>query len=386
VFAVACLGMLLFGIVATTLGAILPDVVSRFGVSRASAGSLLLLLSFSILLGTLLFGPSVDRLGYRLPLTAAATLAAAGLETIAFAPGLAAVRVGVALIGVGGGVLNVATNAVVADTAEGRKAAGLSLLGVFFGIGAVGVPFTLAALQPLASQAAVLATLGGLALLTAVASMLTGFPSPKQPRSFPLRPALRLLREPALLVLGLMLFLQSGMEMTIGGWISIFAGEELALSGQAALFFLSLYWLGMMLARLGLGWLLRTVPPRPVMVVSLALALLGALLLLLARTPMSAGLGAAVVGAGFAAVFPVVYGWLGERYREVSGTAFSLALVIALTGGMVFPYATGMLAERYGMRASLTLVPAALLLSGALLAIAGARRLIPTHAHPEAGS
>ena len=53
-----------------------------------------------------------------------------------------------------------------------------------------------------------------------------------------------------LLLHGLMLFLASGMEITVGGWTSTFFNEELGLAPERAIGVLSLYWLGMMLARL----------------------------------------------------------------------------------------------------------------------------------------
>jgi len=386
VFAIACLGIMLFGVVLTTLGAILPDIVSRFNVSKAAAGSLFMLLSFTILLGSLVFGPSVDRLGYRAPLAAAAALVAAGIETIAFAPTLAVVRAGLVLIGLGGGIFNVACNAVVADTAETGKAARLSLLGACFGIGAVGVPFALGTLQRVVSQTAVLASTGGLAGLTALATVRTVFPAPKQPHSFPLGQALRMAREEPLLLIGLMAFLESGMEITVGGWTSTFAREALMLSGQVALFFLSLYWLGMMVARLVIGTLLKRLAPRLVVAASLLLAFAGVMLLLSSRATGLAALGVFVVGAGFAGVFPVLLSWLGERYQELSGTAFSIALVMALAGGMLLPYLTGVLGERFGMRASLITVPVALVLSASVFVVVNLRRLIPPHTPPETAS
>ena len=39
-----------------------------------------------------------------------------------------------------------------------------------------------------------------------------------------------------------------------------------------------------------------------------------------------------LVGAGTAATYPVVLGALGSRYRELSGTAFGIAITIALAG------------------------------------------------------
>ena len=54
------------------------------------------------------------------------------------------------LIGFGGGVNNAGTSALVADISEessGKRSANLSLLGVFYGIGALGVPMLIALLS-----------------------------------------------------------------------------------------------------------------------------------------------------------------------------------------------------------------------------------------------
>jgi fucose permease len=375
-FALACAGMLVFGIVLTSLGAILPEITTRFGVSKAEAGSFFTLLSFGILVGSLIFGPWVDRAGYRVPLAAGIGLVAAGLELLAFGDSVAWLRAGVALIGFGGGIVNGGTNALVADITTESKAAALSLMGVFFGVGAVGVPFALGALTGTVEYTALLAVLGGLSMLPLMATLLIGLPAPKQPHSFPLQQLFGLARQGPLLLLGAMLFLQSGMEITMGGWSATFAREELALDARAALLFLSLYWLGMMSARLALGWLLKRWSPANTLLACIGLAFAGALLLLTARSVVMAAVGIFLVGAGFAATFPVVIGWIGERYAELSGTAISIALMMALTGGMLLPYVTGVLGGAVGLRSSLLIVPLALLGSAALLATLRTKRLV----------
>ena len=83
--------------------------------------------------------------------------------------------------------------------------------------------------------------------------------------------------------------------------------------------------------------------------------------------PASAGI--FLVGAGFAAVFPVVLGFVGDRYAQLSGTAFSVVIVMALIGGMLLPYATGVLGGIYGLRASFLIVPTALVLLAVLLGV-----------------
>ena len=372
-FTIACLGMLSFGIVLTTIGAVLPNVIERFGIDTAAAGSLFLVLTFGILVGSLVFGPIVDRNGYKGMLMFATALIVAGLEGIAFAPSLGWLRAAVAFIGFGGGIINGGTNALVADISSEGRTAGLSLLGVFFGVGAVGVPFALGSLLGAFTYTAIIATIGALVVIPLVITAVTPFPAPKQPQGFPLAAAQGLVRDPILLLMGLMLFLASGMEITVGGWTATFFKEELQIPDRRALVYLALFWLGMMLGRLALGSALRRLTPARVMIGCLTIALVGAVTLLLARSASLAAVGVFLLGAGFAASFPVVLGFVGDRYAHLSGTAFSIVIVMALPGGMILPYATGVLGAQYGLRGSFVLVPAGIVLLISVLAVTTSR-------------
>jgi MFS transporter, FHS family, glucose/mannose:H+ symporter len=372
-FACACLGMLTFGIVLTTLGAVLPGIVERFGIDKTQAGSLFLLMTFGILAGTLVFGPMVDRYGFKGMLLFGTVLIAIGLEGIAFAPSMGALRIAIAIIGFGGGIINGATNALVADISTEGKHASLNLLGVFFGIGAVGVPFALAVTSGQFSSASLIAGVGGLVAIPFLYIAITPFPAPKHAQGFPIAAAGGLLREPLLLLMGIMLFLESGMEIAVGGWTSTFVNEELAVGPQKALIILSLYWLGMMIGRMTLGTVLRNVRPVSVMFGCIVIGFTGTVLLLFTHNVAAAVLGVFMLGVGFAAAFPTVLGFVGERYAALSGTAFSLVIAIALLGGMFLPWLMGVVADRYGMRGSFVIVPVALVILAMLLGILSRR-------------
>ncbi len=43
-------------------------------------------------------------------------------------------------------------------------------------------------------------------------------------------------------------------------------------------------------------------------------------------------------------------GLTGNMYKEISGTAFSFAMLIALTGNIVINYITGVLVQYFGVR------------------------------------
>jgi MFS transporter, FHS family, glucose/mannose:H+ symporter len=163
------------------------------------------------------------------------------------------------------------------------------------------------------------------------------------------------------------------MEITVGGWTATFFKEELQIPDRRALVYLALYWLGMMLARITLGAALRRTTPARVLVACLTTALVGSVTLILARSASLAAVGVFLLGTGFAASFPVVLGLVGDRYAHLSGTAFSVVIVMALTGGMILPYATGVLGAQYGLRGSFVLVPVAIALLMAVLAVTMAR-------------
>lgn len=131
VFSAACTAIFLFGIGLITLGAVLPYLKERFHLSEISAGTLFSILPFGILMGSVLFGPISDRFGYKALLICSLLFMFAGFEGIAYSHSLTMLQVCVFLFGMGGGAINGATSALVADTSDQSKGADLSLLGVF---------------------------------------------------------------------------------------------------------------------------------------------------------------------------------------------------------------------------------------------------------------
>ena len=368
-FLCACLCLLTFGIVFTMVGTVLLSVMARFGIDKAAGGTLLTLMTFGVLLGALVFGPIVDRRGYKPILLVSTAAIILGLEGVAFAPSITWLRVAVFLIGFAGGIINGGANALVSDISGEERGPRLNLLGVFFGVGAMGVPFVIALLTSRFSHAALIAGVGALVVVPLGVIATTSFPPPKQPQGFPIADAGRLLRDPVMLLMGVMLFLESGLELIVGGWTSTFVTEELKVTERTALIMLSLYWAGMMLARLVIGTALTRTSPFRILYTCLAVALLGAALLLTTESVAFAALGVFLLGVGFAAMFPTVLGFIGTRFAALSGTAFSAAFTMALIGGMTLPYVAGVLGERFGMRGSFLIVPAALLTLAVLLAI-----------------
>lgn len=368
-FASACLGMLLFGITLTTLGSILPEIILRFDISKTDAGSLFSVMNFGILIGSLVFGPIVDRFGYKILLVTCSALLFIGMEGVAFSSSFELFTIFVLVFGFSGGIMNGATNALVSDISEEGRGAGLALLGVFFGIGAFGVPLILGSLLNLFTYTQIISALGSIVVIAFFLFLWLKFPPPKQPLSFPVSEAFSLVKHPTLIFLAFILFFQSGVEIMTGGWTATYFYEELDVEASTAVILLSFFWIGIMLTRLVLSKLLLTRSPARILKISLGTAFAGALILLFTNHIIPATIAVFILGVGFGSVYPIILGYIGDLYTKMSGTAFSVAITIAMIGGMLLPYLAGIIGDAYGLKTAFLIVPAALAIILTLLMI-----------------
>jgi len=237
-----------------------------------------------------------------------------------------------------------------------NKSANLSLLGVFFAIGALGMPFILGALEKKYSFETIVACVGYVALLGTIVFLMTRFPVANQSHGVPLSRFLGLLTDSFLLLIGFFLFCQSSFEAIINNWATTYLLSKIPVTMSEALYTLSLYVTGMAVMRIVLGKLLRKVKSGPVLLFSIALLAIGGLILQLSTTLVFSTVAMVIIGAGLAAGYPVTLAFVGERYASVSGTAFSIVISIGLVGSMIINYTMGFIAERYGIEHMVTMV------------------------------
>jgi FHS family glucose/mannose:H+ symporter-like MFS transporter len=355
IFFSAYLGMLLFGVSLITLGAVAPGLQDKFLLDAISFGTLFSILPFGILSGSLLFGPFADKYGYKIILVLAGLSMFAGFQGIAYASSLGLLKVCVFLFGLGGGAINGGSNALVSDISEKNKGANLSLLGVFFAIGALGMPFVLGLLEKKFSFEIIVAGVGYVAFLASVLFSTTRFPVAKRSHSIPLSDVTALLKNDFLILTGFFLCCQSSFEAIINNWTTTFLLDKISISTREALFALSLYVVGMAVMRLFLGRALKKIEGKTIMLVSIVLLMIGCLLMEFASSYYLSVAGLVIIGAGLAAGFPVMLGFVGDRFAAVSGTAFSIVISMGLIGSMVINYLMGMIAKQYGIQHLITM-------------------------------
>lgn len=349
--AVSQAAMFVFGIVMALVGAVVPSLTERLPLTLADVGTLFLAMNFSMLVASLVLGLVVDRVGLKLPLALGAALVAVALVLIATAGALAPLVAAVACLGFGGGALNGGANTLVADLHRDprRKAAALNLLGVFFGFGALFLPFSLGALTSRFGAGGLLQAAAALSLAIGLASAALAFPTPKQRQGWPLAELPRFVRMPVVRALALLLFFQSGNEFVLGGYIASFLTRELDVALGTASYWLAAYWAAIMVIRMVLSRLLLRVNASAVVLAGAVLSAAGALTIGFSGSATLAGVGIVLTGLALGGIFPTVLGLAGTRLPAHSGTVFGILFTAALTGGMLMPWISGHLAEASGL-------------------------------------
>lgn len=341
VFIAACIGMSFFGISMMVMGALLPSLSDKFALDTAQATTLVAFLPIGMLIGSTIFGPIVDRYGYKALLVASASLVLLGLEGMMLFDDILFVQLSIMSIGFGGGILNGETNALVSDIYDDTKRESkLSFLGVFYGIGALGIPLLLSNLGNIFTYHQIIRGLEVILGLGLIYCIVITYPQPKHQQGFPIKASFKLLRNKHLLLLAFILFFQSGIEGSTNNWTVLYLVNNAFTSKETALLSITVMILALTVARITLVWLLKRINPNKILTFSLLLAAVG-YLLLIKPTYITTLIGMAFIGMGLASTFPIILGKIGSLYSSLAGTAFSIALVMALIGNNILNSMTG---------------------------------------------
>jgi len=325
---------------------------ARLHIDLAHQGSLFLLLYLGIFGGSLIVGPLIDCVGNKANLFISSALVSAAMVWFALAHSFASAAMAAVVLGLGGGGLNTCTNALVSDVYGDERGPMLNLLGIFFGIGAISVPLLAATIEGHFTISQLFLFCAVLAAICAVGYALLSFPSPRTRQSFSLREIVGVAKYEGVLLLGFILFLESGNEACIGGWTSTFV-NTMGYSSRTATLVLASYWAALMVSRMLAARALQGIGKAQLVLIIVLISILGCAFLLATRSLILLFAGTALIGLSFGPIFPTTLAIAGDRYSERAGTVFGLLFSIALLGGMLFPWIVGHVSQRFSMRAGM---------------------------------
>ena len=340
------------GVLTTLLGPMLPILTARWGLNYAQAGSLFPVQFLSQLAGVLLSGVMLARLGFRAVFLSGLLFMAAGAGTLYLGSAWMG-RAAVGIYGLGLGLIIPTDNLMIAEVSTGSRAAAVSLLNFFWGLGAV-----LCALLVAWAQAhhMVPVFLGSLSLfLVILAVAVRGFPFPQKRQQSDASVSWRkIFGMPVIWLFALVFFLYPGAETCVGGWIGSFVsrmGSDGAAMGPMMPAF---FWAALTLGRGAAGMLLHRVSEQRVLQVGYALGAMGIVVLLRASAPPQVIASAVITGLSFAALYPIAVARLSQHFGVAARSVGAIMFAIAALGPAALPWLVGVISEATGnLRAGL---------------------------------
>jgi FHS family glucose/mannose:H+ symporter-like MFS transporter len=337
------------GVVNVLLGPLLPALSARWSLNDAQAGELFTAQFLASTIGVLCSGALVPRFGYRAVIALGLTFMSIGVSTVplgVWPVGIASIS----LYGMGFGLTIPAANLLVADANPDRKAAALNLLNFAWSIGAVACPFLVGHFMRIARTSQFLYALGAAIVLVAVLLAAAPYARPVVPSQEASRQRQRvfpLLLSPSAIALGALFFVYVGTENAVGGWLASYA-QRLAANPSSNWITTPAYFYGtLLLGRLLIPLLLRTLHELKTARIGIAVALSGVVLLLVSRSVLAARFSAAVIGIGLAGIYPITVAQLSNTFGVAANTLGSVMFALAGLGAACVPWMVGALSTEF---------------------------------------
>jgi fucose permease len=370
-----CLAFLLIGWCGLLVPSLVRSIEHDFGQTDAGIGIFFFLNAVAYVTGSLGGGAVTERIGRRRVLATAAVLVSASLAALGTVGTWPLFLLAAVPFGLGCGAIDGGGNALILDMFAGARGRALSLLHLFFSLGALGSPFVVGRLVDagVAWQAVMLGT-GLVAIPLAILLAVTGMPSGRHAAGDGSRAVVgRLTLDPILLILALAIALYVASEIGVSNWLVRFLSSAPLATATTAL---TLFWAGLTLGRLISARLADRFDHARFAATSavvMAVALVGAVVV--PSLPVSVAL---FTLAGFVSgpIYPLIVAIGGERFPGRSAAVGGFLSGTAVIGGIFYPPVMGFMSVTVGL-------PAAMI-GTALLALACAGVLVLIGRRPRA--
>jgi fucose permease len=332
----AVLAIFVYGMIAATLGTILPDLSKRFSLTPKQNGNIAMAQAVGLMAGSLFVGPLTDTQGMKTALLLGLGLIVAALLGLRLAGGYGAIAGFMLLLGIGGGAIVVGANGMPPHIQVGTlSTAGVyNLLNLFFGLGGLVTPLVAANLLRNNSSKLV-AFAAALAAVTLAVHASTAMPGPSGEVQFQVSALGSLLGQGALLALALLLFLYVACEVGVWNWLA----RHLIAQGvpeAKALNVLSLgFALGLLLGRVAVSPILISVPPERVLLGAAILMAITTYVMLKTASPNAAWVAVFCAGVAMAPVFPTALAVVNAKFTAMAATATGIAVTAGWLGLVV---------------------------------------------------
>ena len=356
----AILAIFVYGMIAAMLGTILPDLSARFHLTPSQLGQIAFTQALGLIIASVGVGPLIDNEGKKAGLVLGLALITLALFALPQSKGFGSISMYLFLLGLGGGIIVTAANALVSDISPDRRGTTLNLLNLFFGLGGLATPFLSANLMR-RNSIRLCYTVAVLTAVTLVIHILTPMPPPSGARSFIFADVGPVLGRPVLFLLAFFLFLYVACEVGVWNWLT----QHLIAQGipeSRALNILSLgFALGLLIGRVAVSPILISVPAPQVTLAAAILMTITTFLMLKTSNPTTAGILVFLAGVSMAPVFPTTLAMVGDAFPRMTGTAMGVVITLGWCGLAVSSRIIGAIGggDTKRLKKALLLIPSA---------------------------
>jgi len=335
------------------LGAILP----AWGYHRdppafIEVGNYFLSLAAGLMISSALTRPLLERKGLSFLLVFACGISCATLGYLALVspPASEWWRVaGLFVLGISAGLLNLALFHAISPAYQQDAAGTVNRGGIWYGLGCLAATLLVAGTFYAYTVPSIVIFMALVPGIFAGLYAKTVYTTPPEGTHPTLRQAVADFRSPGAVLFALLLFFQFGNEWSLAGWLPLFLIRRVGMSPSGALWILALYWLFLMLGRTVAVAILPRMRHGRLLFGSVLAAFFGCLILFVTNNGFGAVTGVALVGAGFASIFPLVAEAIGRRFPYYHPGFFNGIFSIAMVGGLLAPATLGYAAAGLGV-------------------------------------
>lgn len=361
-------GLFSYGIAVTITGPLIPSIESAFSISSTETGFLI----FTMALGFLAaLGASfpLTKLFNNKSLTVITQLALSGsLILVSQSWEYHHLLVLFFIIGFSEGLLQLLINSTISTIYPANRSSALSILHLFFGMGAVAGPLLGGYFAGPTWQDAYLFS-GLFAIPTSFLFLISVFPVRPQIEKSKDR-LMPLFRKGQALVFFFAAVLYVGVEMTVTNWAVVYKLQQTDMTVTAASTLLSWFWGAITVGRIMTALINSYVKPLLFLVILAAGSIVSYACFLTTTHNLESTLSVIAMGIFFSGIFPQLLGTGTDRYPE-SINSMTILLMLALgTGFLIFPWIVGVMRNYFsiatGMK-TLILLPILLFVLSSIL-------------------
>jgi FHS family glucose/mannose:H+ symporter-like MFS transporter len=338
-----------FGIVLVLAGANQSEIAADLGLDLARSGLLVSTLAGGIGVGVVGAGPLFDRYARRPLFVGSILLAAAALIFVDANVSYGRLLVHLVAIGIGIGAYDTLINALVIERYRDGAARPMTIVHAGATVGAMFGPALVALAVSQLHWTASFRWTGYAHLALAAAALVHTFPPP--PIRLPNEPAAETTQNPlfsrALLPFAAIAFAYVGVEAAMTIFAIPYAQDVLQLSADHGRLAISVFWLGLLLGRIGSAASTRLLQPR----LFVAAGILGAACIVAGVMSKSTEVFLVFGLTGFAwgCVYPLMITLAGRQFPRTPGVATGLAAGFGAAGGFAVPWLTGAIGDSWGI-------------------------------------